>query len=75
MVHKQRTVWGGMDNGECGLKYISSIKLLLFRSILLIYINLSLIFLGPLLPECLDVRNIPTSQIRDLTIELSGECH
>ena len=20
MVHKQRTVWGGMDNGECGLK-------------------------------------------------------
>ena len=20
MVHKQRTVWGGMYNGECGLK-------------------------------------------------------
>lgn len=32
------------------------------------------LFAGPLLPENLDVRRIPVSQVRDLTIDLSGEC-
>ena len=31
-------------------------------------------FLGPLLPESLDVRDIPVSRGRELTIDLSGEC-
>ena len=30
---------------------------------------------GPLLPECLDVRNVPSSQMQHLTVHLSGECH
>ena len=32
------------------------------------------LYLGPLLPENLDVRCIPVSQVRNLTIDLSGEC-
>ena len=31
-------------------------------------------FLGPLLPESLDVRNIPVLNSRELTMDLSGEC-
>ena len=27
------------------------------------------------MPECLDVRNVPTSQMQRLTVHLSGECH
>ena len=62
----------------------SSKPLLLFRTILLILYkpfhlfvalsDLSLYSLGPLLPECLDVRTIPPSQIESLTVHLSGEC-
>ena len=32
------------------------------------------LYVGPLLPEHLDVRCIPVSKVRDLTIILSGEC-
>jgi len=31
--------------------------------------------LGPLLPEQLDVRNIPVSKGREVTINLSGKCY
>ena len=27
------------------------------------------------MPECLNVRNVPTSQMQRLTVHLSGECH
>ena len=37
--------------------------------------DLALFPVGPFLPECLDVMNIPTSQIQNLTVHLSGECH
>ena len=67
------------------MKVNSSIQLLLpFKSILLISLSPALIFypflpalfpVGPLLTECLDVMNIPTSQIQNLTVHLSGECH
>ena len=32
------------------------------------------LYVGPLLPENLDVRCIPVSKVRDLTIDLSGKC-
>ena len=43
---------------------------MLLRAFLLIYI---FIILGPLLPEHLDIGNIPVRQMNDLTLELSGK--
>lgn len=50
-------------------------RLLLAASCYIVYsfVNMLLFFrLGPLLPETLDVKSIPVSQIRAITINLSG---
>ena len=35
-------------------------------------VDFFIIFLGPLLSDHLDIRNIPVDQMREITIDLSG---